>query len=223
MKAPAPVCSAASAAMKPQLPRHVPRLVALPVHRRARGHVVVPVHHHLAAERLVNEVAPLPRRHRALLPEWREGDVHEPLVRLFQYLARQPQVPQPAPLAPVEQHVRLPQQPQERLAAFLGHQVEDDALLVGVVVPEVKARLAVPALGEPGGVAPRLCPARRLHQYHPRTRLREELAAPLRARPRQLHDGQVLERPAHVACASSSVIASSIVASALSRSSFSSE
>ena len=161
-----------------------------------RRSVLVPGQRQTAGRREQGEIGRRPARLGTGLPEGRDRDVHERVVRRRQDVAAQPAGGQRARRLVLEEHVGPAHEFDELRTAARRVEVDDDALLAPVVGPErqrpVRARLVT---GEGSDVSSRRSP-RRLDQDHLRAQRTEDVPRQLRAVIAQLDDPIAPQHPA---------------------------
>src|SRR5262245_16829863 len=131
----------------PHLTQHGRRIEA------ALGVAVVTAEENLAAQRQVDEVRTGVVAPWTVRPEVRDPDVDQPRVDLPQALITEAARVERTRRVAVQQHVGRPGEIEEPLPPFRCFQVQCDALLAEVVVPEVETALRIAGrLHEPAAV-----------------------------------------------------------------------
>ena len=167
-------------------------LVSPAAHRRNLM-VIIAAAPHRPPERQRRQVAALIVPVRPLLSERRYRDHHQRRIDGAQLLVSQPQRPHiPDPLA-IHYHVRRRRQILEYPPPPLALQVESDAPLAGVVVPEEQAPVPARLILVERLVAPRRVARRRLHLDYVRAHVRQRLPAPRPYLPADLQHPNIVQ------------------------------
>ena len=180
----------------PHLRRHRRRVVL------ALGRGIVAGDHHDAAHRQVHQVGALPIAVGAGLSEGRDRRHHQARVDLLQRLVSKAQAVEVTRRVALQQNVGLRDEASQPLLPFRRGDVENDAPLAEVVVPEVEASLRVFHVLVEGADPARRAPLGRLDLDDVRAGAGQELAAELGLLVRQLQHPYVSEEALSHASAS---------------------